>query len=410
LRAYLDPGTVVGVSSVGTSLTVGGARDVDHIRVLIADDEPALRVALADLLAHEDAIRLVGTAGDADEAIELAVSARPDVALVDVKMPAGGGPRAAREIIRVSPDTRVIALSAFEDRPTVLEMLRAGAVGYLVKGTAAEEIVHSIEKVMRGGTHLSSEVIGGIVQELASQMRREEIEQEARERRRDEIERFVAGEGVSMAFQPIVDLRTRETVGNEALARFRSLPLRPPDEWFAEAVRLELGVQLELATVRQALAALPRLGEGYLSVNCSHRAALSPDLAAALTPVADRIVIEITEHEAIEDYADLSGALDALRSRGVRVAIDDAGAGFASLRHTLQISPDIVKVDISLTRDIDSDRGRRALAKALISFADEMDITIVAEGIETQAELDTLLELGVRYGQGYFLAEPGFLA
>ena len=375
MRAYPDPGTVVGVSSVGTSLTVGGTRDVDHIRVLIADDEPALRVALADLLAHEDTIRLVGTAGDADEAIELAVSAQPDVALVDVKMPAGGGPRAAREIIRVSPDTRVIALSAFEDRPTVLEMLRAGAVGYLVKGTAAEEIVTSIGKVMRGGTHLSTEVISGIVQELASQLRREQIEQEARDQRRDEIERFVAGEGVSMAFQPIVDLRTREVVGNEALARFRSLPLRPPDEWFAEAVRLELGVQLELATVRQARSPRCRAcGEGYLSVNCSHRAALSPDLAAALAPVADRIVMEITEHEAIEDYADLSDSLDALRARGVRVAIDDAGAGFASLRHTLQISPDIVKVDISLTRDIDSDRGRRALAKALISFAEEMDI------------------------------------
>ncbi len=129
------------MATLGTSLSAGGSDGVDAIRVLIADDEPALRIALADLLAHEDSIRLVGTAGDADEAIELAVSARPDVALVDVKMPAGGGPRAAREIIKVSPATRVIALSAFEDRPTVLEMLRAGAVGYLVKGTAAEEIV-----------------------------------------------------------------------------------------------------------------------------------------------------------------------------------------------------------------------------------------------------------------------------
>ena len=410
MRAYPDPGTVLGVSSVGTSLTVGGARDVDHIRVLIADDEPALRVALADLLAHEDTIRLVGTAGDADEAIELAVSAQPDVALVDVKMPAGGGPRAAREIIRVSPDTRVIALSAFEDRPTVLEMLRAGAVGYLVKGTAAEEIVTSIGKVMRGGTHLSTEVIGGIVQELASQLRREQIEQEARDQRRDEIERFVAGEGVSMAFQPIVDLRTREVVGNEALARFRSLPLRPPDEWFAEAVRLELGVQLELATVRQALAALPAPGRGLpLGELLAPRGPVARSRGRAGPggrPDRDG------DHRARGDR----GLRRPLRRRstpcareGVRVAIDDAGAGFASLRHTLQISPDIVKVDISLTRDIDTDRGRRALAKALISFAEEMDITIVAEGIETQAELDTLLELGVRYGQGYFLAEPAFL-
>jgi EAL domain-containing protein (putative c-di-GMP-specific phosphodiesterase class I) len=103
-------------------------------------------------------------------------------------------------------------------------------------------------------------------------------------------------------------------------------------------------------------------------------------------------------------------ALAGLRAMGVRVAIDDAGAGFASLRHTLLLSPDIVKVDISLTRDIDADRGRRALASALISFAEEMGMTIVAEGIETEAELKALRELGVRYGQGYYLAEPGPLA
>ena len=100
-----------------------------RIRVLVADDEPALRGALAELLAQEERIFFVGAAADADEAIALAQREQPDVALLDVKMPAGGGPRAAREIQRLSPGTRVIALSAFEDRPTVLEMLRAGAVG-----------------------------------------------------------------------------------------------------------------------------------------------------------------------------------------------------------------------------------------------------------------------------------------
>lgn len=376
--------------------------------MLVADDEPALRGALAELFAQEERVLLVGAAADADEAIELAAREQPDVALVDVKMPGGGGPRAAREITRLSPSTRVIALSAFEDRPTVLEMLRAGAVGYLVKGTPADEILTSIHRVAEGGTSLSAEVVGGIVHELSSQLRRDEIERETLEARRDEIQRFVAGEGVTMAFQPIVDLETRTVVGYEALARFRSIPLRPPDEWFAEAVALELGVQLELTTIRQALSALPRLpDDAYLSVNCSHRAASSPDLARTLAPVAGRVVVEITEHEQVDDYERLLAALDGLRAMGVRVAIDDAGAGYASLRHTLQLSPDIVKVDISLTRAIDTDRGRRALASALISFGDEMGMTIVAEGIETEAELLTLRELGVRYGQGYFLAEPG---
>ena len=379
----------------------------DPIRVLIADDEPALRGALAELLAHEDHVILIGSAGDADEAIQLADDGQPDVALVDVKMPAGGGPRAAREIVRVSPATRVIALSAFEDRLTVLEMLRAGAVGYLVKGTGADEILDSIERVMGGGASLSAEVIGGIVQELTSQLRREEIEQEQRDAARGEIERFVAGDGLSMVYQPIVDLRTRDMVGVEALARFRSLPLRPPNEWFAEAVRHELGVPLELAAVRQAMRILPGLPDhAYLSINCSHRAAVSRDLASLLALDAPRIVLEITEHEAVEDYETLLEALEALRAQGVRVAIDDAGAGFASMRHTVRIAPDIVKLDISLTRGIDTDRARYALASALMSFAEELGITMVAEGIETAEELETLLALGVPQGQGFYLADP----
>ena len=392
--------------TLGTSPYAGGDA-TNTITVLIADDEPALRGALAELLAHESGVVLIGTAGDADEAIKLADDARPDVALVDVKMPAGGGPRAAREIVRVSPATRVIALSAFEDRPTVLEMLRAGAVGYLVKGTGAEEIVGSIERVMNGGASLSAEVMGGVVQELTSQLRREEIAEEQEDARRGEIERFVAGDGLSMVFQPVVDLRTNEVAGVEALARFRSLPLRPPNEWFAEAVRLELGVQLELASVRQALRALEDLPDhAYLSINCSHHAAVSPQLASLLEMDAARVVLEITEHEAVEDYDALISGLEGLRQQGVRVAIDDAGAGFASLRHTLQIAPDIVKLDISLTRDIDSDHARQALASALVSFADEMGITIVAEGIETPEELAELIRLGVPYGQGFYLAKP----
>lgn len=353
----------------------------------------------------------MGQAADADEAIALAEQERPDVALVDVKMPAGGGARAAREIQRISPHTRVIALSAFEDRPTVLEMLRAGAVGYLVKGTAADEIVGSIRKVAGGGTSLSHEVVESVVDELTSQLRKEEIVLEARAARADEIHRFLGGEGLSMAFQPIVDLETWTVAGYEALARFRSFPMRGPDEWFAEAMALELGVQLELAAIRQAMAALPQLPPTtYLSVNASHRAASSSELRSLLESGSDRIVVEITEHEPIDDYELLTTALAGLRAGGIRIAIDDAGAGYASLRHALQLAPDIVKVDISLTRDIDSDRGRRALASALISFADEMGMTIVAEGIETEAELKTLRELGVRFGQGYYLAEPKALS
>jgi EAL domain-containing protein (putative c-di-GMP-specific phosphodiesterase class I)/AmiR/NasT family two-component response regulator len=394
------------VVSVGTSPD-GAVAPAPPIRILIADDEPALRGALADLLAHEDSLLLVGEAGDADQAIELADASRPDVALVDVSMPAGGGPRAAREIIRVSPLTRVIALSAFEDRPTVLEMLRAGAVGYLVKGTATQDLLGSITKVVDGGASLSAELIDDIVHELSSQLRREEIEHQQFDARRGEIDRFLSGNGLTMVYQPIVELRSREVVGLEALARFHALPLRPPNEWFAAAVELELGVQLEMMAIKSAMIGLPQLpADAYLSVNCSPRAAMSPELATLVNGDASRMVVEITEHEAIEDYEVLADALEGLRAHGVRVAIDDAGAGFASLRHTLLLRPDIVKVDTSLTRNIDADRAKRAMTSALVSFGEEMGIAIIAEGIETREELDTLLALGVPFGQGFYLAEP----
>jgi EAL domain-containing protein (putative c-di-GMP-specific phosphodiesterase class I) len=210
-----------------------------------------------------------------------------------------------------------------------------------------------------------------------------------------------------MVFHPIVDLDTREQIGVEALARFGSIPVKPPDRWFAEATALELGLHLELRTLKEALAGLPRIPDGaFVSVNCSHRAAESPELAERLDGVEERIVLEITEHEAIEDYDALALALAPLRERGLRVAVDDVGAGYASLRHALHLAPDMVKMDISLTRDIDGDEGRRALAAALISFAMETNMTIVAEGIETADELTALRELGVRYGQGFYLARP----
>ena len=377
------------------------------VRVLVADDEPALRDALSELLAQEPSLALVGTAADAEEAAAIAAREQPDVALIDVSMPAGGGPRAAREIGRTSPHTRVIALSAFEDRATVMEMLRAGAVGYLVKGAAGEDIVGSIHRVATGRASISADVVDGIVHELSSQLRREEIELQRSQARAAEIHRFATGEGLAIHVQPIMDLRTRQPVGYEALARFRSLPPRPPDAWFAEAAALELGTHLELATIERALAVLPQIPiDTYLSLNCSHRTVRNPDLVAMLAPHAARLVVEITEHEPVDDYEDLAIALQPLRALGVRIAIDDAGAGYASLRHTLALNPDIVKVDISLTRAIDTDRARRALASALISFADEMDMTIIAEGIETEAELRTLTDLGVRYGQGFHLAEP----
>ena len=145
-----------------------------------------------------------------------------------------------------------------------------------------------------------------------------------------------------------------------------------------------------------------------LSVNVSAAAVCDRRMAGILEGVpGHRIVLEITEHVRVADYERLHRALDRLRVNGFRVAVDDAGAGFAGLQHILRLRPDIIKLDLSLTQGIDVDPIRRALGLSLVGFARDIGAALIAEGIETAAELDVLRGLGVRWGQGYYLARPG---
>lgn len=380
---------------------------MERITVLLADDDEMVLEALADVVRADPELELIGTATSAEEAIRLAIERQPQVAVVDIRMPDGGGPRVVEELRGAAPHVRVLAHSALADHATVVQMLERGAVGYLLKGTSPADIRAALHRAAEGRETLSPELLSGLVRDLASHLRGRREAALQTEERTARIERAVAGHGWHLVFQPIVDLATREVVGIEALARFTDPP-DPPQVWFAAAAEVGLGVELELAAADAALRAVRRIPpNAYLAINVSHRTVLSPTLLETLRPHADRIVVELTEHERIDDYEQLTTALDRLRSLGVRVAIDDAGAGFASLRHILNIRPDIIKLDIDLTRGIDSDPGRRALAVALISFAEEMGMTIVAEGVETDEELRTLQQLGVRLGQGYHLGHPG---
>jgi EAL domain-containing protein (putative c-di-GMP-specific phosphodiesterase class I) len=212
----------------------------------------------------------------------------------------------------------------------------------------------------------------------------------------------------SIVYQPIYDLESRRLAGVEALSRFATTPRVTPDVWFNEAAALGVGPKLESSAIRSALTALETLPKDvYVAVNGSPELVLSGELPALLQSVdISRVVLELTEHASVTDYRELTSALAPLRALGLRIAIDDAGAGYASMRHILSIEPNLVKLDISLTRGIDQDRKRRALASALIAFARETDMGIVAEGVETAAELHTLQALGAKRAQGYHLARP----
>jgi EAL domain-containing protein (putative c-di-GMP-specific phosphodiesterase class I)/DNA-binding NarL/FixJ family response regulator len=377
------------------------------IRVLIADDEPPLLRMVADLIRAFEGFEVAALASDADEAAELAAETRPDVALLDVRMP-GGGVSAARAIRARSPRTHIVAHSAYHDTTLVLAMLRAGATGYVVKGAPAGEIIAALENAARGTMTLSGEALSGMIAELSVQQRESKRTAAERSRLRREIRGVIDRSAMRSALQPIFDLERLEPIGYEALARFPNHSTRHVPDWFSDAATVGLRSELELTAVATGMGSLSMLPEDtFLAVNAS------PDLLGerTLTDMINsapgrRLVLELTEHSEVADYDTLVASLGHLRAAGCRIAVDDAGAGYASLRHILRLRPDYIKLDMTLTRGIDHDADRRALASSLLTFAREVSAKVIAEGIETAAELDTLRGLGATLGQGYFLARP----
>lgn len=376
--------------------------------IILVDDAPILTEALADLLASDAAFEVVGVAGDADSAASLAATHRPDVAIVDVRMP-GGGPAATEAIQRVSPHTQVLAYSAHEERHEVLEMVRAGAVAYLSKDTPPQQLLDAITAVTRGEPRFSPSMATAVIDELGVRLRAAQTWTDWATARRRRVARILdEPDLLATALQPIFRLRDRRQVGAEALARFDADAdgtQRGPDDWFADAWDVGCGIDLDMLAVRRALRYVSESG-GWLSINVSPDTLLDTRLDGLIAPVASRLVLELTEHAAIDDYPQLTARLDGLRAHGVRIAIDDVGAGFASLRHIISIRPDIIKLDASLTWAVPGDRALRTLTSGLVSFAAEMAATVVAEGIETDEQLQVMTDLGVDYGQGYLLGRP----
>jgi diguanylate cyclase (GGDEF)-like protein len=210
-----------------------------------------------------------------------------------------------------------------------------------------------------------------------------------------------------IVFQPVVELATGRPAGYEALARIDSEPMRGPDEWFAQAHRVGLGEELEGLALRAALAVPGRPDGTFLALNVSPRALLSAPVRAALPEDLTGIVVELTEHELFGAEGELETELAALRARGARVALDDAGAGYAGLQQIIRIAPDILKLDRALVHGAHADGSRQALLEALIGFAGTTGAAVCAEGVEDLDDVRTLVALDVTYAQGYGLARPG---
>ncbi|KPH92243.1 MULTISPECIES: EAL domain-containing protein [Pseudoalteromonas] len=222
------------------------------------------------------------------------------------------------------------------------------------------------------------------------------------------IEQIISDNDISIYFQPIFSLKNNKVAGFESLARFFTTPYKTPDVWFKEAKKVGLNETLEMLAIKNAVTNIAKFNNStYIAINCSPSHILSGALKNTLQNIdCTRLVLEITEHSPISDYEKMRTALTPLRKSGLRLAIDDVGAGFSSFQHILELEADIIKLDISLTQNINTDDRKFLLAKALCGFAKAIDCTIVAEGIETEEELNSLRKLNVDSVQGYFIGRP----
>lgn len=235
--------------------------------------------------------------------------------------------------------------------------------------------------------------------EVRDQQRRTEIE--------DRLDPVVGHGGPVVLLQPIVDLATGTRVGAEALSRFPAEWGRTPDVVFAEAHSVGMGHALELQALDRAADHLDRVG-GYIAMNVSPATVLTPEAGRLLRRLPlDRVVLELTEHDEVEDYQVLLATLAPFRAAGLRLAIDDVGAGFSSLRHIVVTSPDVIKLDRSIASGVATDRVLATLVGSLATFAHGSGAKVVAEGVETAEDATALRALGVDYGQGWHFGRPG---
>lgn len=225
---------------------------------------------------------------------------------------------------------------------------------------------------------------------------------------RHRIDELIASGGPEIHFQPIGDTVTGAVVGFEALSRF-PFGAGSPLSWYRDATEAGIGPRLERAALDRALDAMGALPPGlFVSLNASADTIRTTNMLDLLRPhLATRtLYLEITEHERVDDYLAVTRAIDSLRAAGVQICIDDVGAGFAGMRHVVELRPDILKVDYALVHGIDADPLRRAAAKAIIDFADQIGAAVIMEGVETAAELRVASELGAEMVQGFLTGRP----
>lgn len=374
-------------------------------RVLIVDDDDRSRAVASSLLrGSSNKIEFAATGG---EAIELARTWKPDLILLDVMMPELDGYEVCRRL-RADPDiadVRVFMLTALDDSSARLEAFAAGADDFITKPLNRVETLARIQAIARLNRYRDLVRNQRQIDDGTAPGRPEEALLE--------VERTLADalESVTLWFQPIVarDDGASGILAYEALVRTSNAILTHPAALFAAARKLGR-LDSVSAAVRRCLATTAEAHPDitfFLNLNVEE---LDDEslyaLDDVLAPYAGRIVIEITEREALTSITGFRQRVNALRRRGFRIAVDDLGAGFSSLESLVLVEPDFLKMDQSIVRRIDCDPKRRAVVQSVFSLAGELGIAMIVEGVETRSECEALELLGCRLMQGYLFGKP----
>lgn len=391
------------------------ANQAEHAqaRIVVVDDDESNLSLMRHVLSLAGYLR-IETVSDSSTVIARVLADPPALVLLDLHMPDPDGFTLLTELAAAVPHDDIVPILVLTSDVTVHtreRALRHGAHDFLTKPFHLPELLLRVQNLLRvRAIHIRVQAHdAGVTRELAAHASVERAHEDQRRVIADRVERVLDGHGLTMVFQPVVDLIDGTIAGAEALARFTAEGAPPPDVWFLEADEVGRRVDAEVYAVGRALDRLDELpDDAFLSVNACAETIRSGALAASLADAPGyRLVVELTEHESIEDYPGLIAGIDVLRERGIRLAVDDTGSGFSGLKHILRLSPDIIKLDGALVTGVDGDPARRSLMAAMVHFASETGTMLIGEGIETDDELSVLRSLGLSHGQGYLLARPG---
>jgi len=389
---------------VGVFPTASGTRPTIAIRgrIVLADDDPDLLRALARTLerAGHDVVRV----SDGHGACEHIAGLDPrdvDVVLTDISMPGCDGLEVMRAAHKLDPDLPVLFMTGMPTVETAVQALEFGAYRYLLKPVDPEVLLQAVAQAVEV-RHSVRALLPDTRPGLSPPSSR--VRAELSGRFDNALDRLW------MAFQPIVCWSERRVHAFEALVRTDEPTLARPDNLFNAAEQLHRVQELG-RTIRRAVAqaAVNAPAEALIFVNL-HASDLMDeelyDVGAPLACFAERIVFEITERASLEKIKDIQERMVELRKRGYRIAVDDLGAGYAGLSSLASLQPEVVKLDMSLVRGVDQQPIKQRLVASLQTLGGPLGIRVVAEGVETAAERDTLVSIGCDLFQGYLFAKP----